>query len=160
MGDGEEDRLGRERYRGMIKSRDLPPIRRITQQTGTSCGIACVAMLARISYREAFRAGIECYDKEHWSGTHRTTIGELRDILASLGWRLGRKVATTDWKKVPEGCLVAVHWKEEQGWHWVVTSEDDDGAFFFDPRKSVKAYGRRDFKKVPVAWYHHVRLSK
>jgi ABC-type bacteriocin/lantibiotic exporter with double-glycine peptidase domain len=131
-------------------------MRRIVQQTGTSCGVACVAMLARISYREAFRTGIACFDTDHWSGTHRTDTWELREMLAALGWKLGRKVSATDWAMVPAGCLVAVQLKKGD-WHWVVSSVDSKGAFFFDPRKSVKTQRRRDFQKVSVAWYHYVR---
>lgn len=133
-------------------------MRRIIQQHGTSCGIACVAMLARISYREALAVAKELYEEGTWSKNHRTDIEDLRYILEELGWKLGRKVTTTDWEKVPPGCLVAVQWKKGN-WHWVVSAEDDEGLFFFDPRKAVEAVRRRDSSRVPVAWYHRLRTA-
>lgn len=133
---------------------------RITQQSGTSCGIACIAMLARISYNRALAVAKDLYEEGTWSEkkSHRTNIEDIRYILDELGWKLGRKMPTTDWEKVPPGCLVAVQLKKGN-WHWVVSAEDDDGLFFFDPRKAVKAAKRRDFGRVPVAWYHRLRTA-
>ncbi|HWB02770.1 MAG TPA: hypothetical protein VG796_07070 [Verrucomicrobiales bacterium] len=132
------------------------PIRRIIQKTGTSCGVACVAMLARLSYRDAFRTGILCFEASHWSSSHRTDSSELRKMLNSLGWKLGRRVSCRAWRKVPPGSLVAVHLKKDDGWHWVVSDADDDGPFFYDPKRSIRINRRRDFSRVRVAWYHSV----
>lgn len=132
-------------------------MRRITQKTGTSCGVACVAMLARLSYRDAFKLGVALWGKEYWVESHRTDISELRMMLARLGWRLGRKVRCENWHRVPPGTLAAVQWNQtKDAWHWVVTATDAEGLFVFDPRATVKQKRRRDFKKLPIAWYHHV----
>lgn len=125
----------------------------------TSCGVACVAMLARLSYRDAFRVGTELWTRQSWEGNYRTDAAELRAMLAEVGWRLGRKVRCKTWRKIPSGALVAVHKKRNNGWHWVVSDSDDEGPFFYDPRKSVKTCRRRDFQSVPPAWYHRVYLS-
>lgn len=141
--------------RSKSRERRHQPMKRVVQQTGTSCGVACVAMLARLSYREAFKTGLALWDEEHWAGTHRTDAAELRKMLATLGWRLGRRVNCTDWHKVPPAALVAVQWKEPKNeWHWVVSAADAAGLFFFDPLKTVKTTRRRDFTKAPPSWYH------
>lgn len=145
-------------------SNSIRPIRRVTQQSNTSCGIACAAMLARIRYREALGAHKHCKAAGDKSATHYTDIDEIREIFAHLGWRLGRKVVTKDWSKVPPDCLVAVQMKKEKDkndkWHWVVSVGQDETKGFFDPRKSVKTKRRKDFNRAPVAWYHHVSQTK
>lgn len=141
------------------KQRRERPLRRIIQQTGLSCGVAAVAMLARIGYRDAFRVGTELWGKAYWEESHRTNASELREMLAALGWRLGRMVKRRTWRKVPPGALVAVQRKRKTSgdeWHWVVSAEDDTGAYFLDPRKSVKTLRRRDFKNARPSWYHRV----
>lgn len=142
--------------RHISQRRKTRNIRRITQKTGTSCGVACVAMLSRISYRDAFRVGVACFGKAAWDESHRTDASDLRVMLAALGWRLGREVKCKAWRKIPARALVAVQKKPKKGWHWVVSDCDSNGPFFFDPRKSVKAVRRREFKTVPVFWYHRV----
>jgi ABC-type bacteriocin/lantibiotic exporter with double-glycine peptidase domain len=133
------------------------PMKRVVQQTGTSCGVACVAMLAHLSYRDAFAAGVALWDQEYWDTSHRTDAAELRAMLAALGWRLGRMVKCRTWSKIPTGALVAVQRKAKTNdWHWVVSGEDAKGPFFFDPRKNVKAIRRREFAKAPPSWYHSV----
>jgi len=117
-----------------------------------------MAMLVRLSFKDAFRVGIELWGREYWEGGHRTEVGELRVMLAAVGWKLGRQVKCKDWRKVPPGSLVAVQWKQKvERWHWVVSDQDDVGPFFCDPRAKVKANRRRDFQSVPLAWYHRVR---
>ncbi|OYV04335.1 MAG: hypothetical protein CFE26_17425, partial [Verrucomicrobiales bacterium VVV1] len=128
-------------------------MRRIVQKSGNSCGVACVAMLARISFRDAFRVGVACYDKDYWSGSHATDNSELRIILAAVGYKLGREVACEDWEKVPPGSLAATQWNPKaKFWHWVVYDEDDEGGYVLDPNRAVKRNKRRDLKKMKVAW--------
>jgi hypothetical protein len=67
-------------------------------------------------------------------------------------------VKCQDWRKVPPGALLAVQWKQDKGWHWVVADQDADGLFLLDPRQSVKAVRRRDFGRMPLNWYHSVRF--
>ena len=135
----------------------LRPMRRVRQKTGTSCGVACVAMLAHVSFKDAFEVGLQLWGQDYWNETHRTDSAELREMLAALGWRLGRMVKCRTWRKVPPGALVAVQRKlPKNEWHWVVSHADVEGVFFFDPRLSVKANRRRDFAKAPPSWYHRV----
>lgn len=135
-------------------------LRRIVQKTGTSCGLACVAMLARLSFREVETLAREVLPKVFAETHQRTYAKDLRKLLAILGWRLGRKVKCRTWKRVPPYALVAMQWKRlEDRWHWVVSSEDEAGPCFLDPRKQVKALRRRDFKQARPSWYHRVTPS-
>jgi hypothetical protein len=144
--------------RKLAKERQKRPMRRIVQKSGTSCGVACVAMLARISFKNAFQVGVACYDKDHWSGSHATVNNELRIMLASVGYKLGREVACDEWTKVPPGSLAATQWNQKTDfWHWVVYDEDDEGGYVLDPNPAVKRNKRRDFSRMNVSWYHRVK---
>lgn len=66
------------------RQRRARPIQRVVQQTGTSCGVACVAMLGRMSFRDAFATGVALWDQEYWDKSHRTDAAELRAMLAEL----------------------------------------------------------------------------
>ena len=139
------------------RQRRQRPLRRIAQGTGTSCGLASVAMLARLSFREVEALAREVLPKVFTATHQRTYAKDLRVLLATLGWRLGRQVKCRTWKRVPPHALVAVQWKRgEDRWHWVVSDEDEAGPSFLDPRKQVKAPRRRDLKKVRPSWYHRV----
>jgi len=146
--------------RRLSQQRKLRPIRRIVQKSGTSCGVACVAMLARLSYRDAMRCGEEVFSKEEWEAGHRTLSYDLRRMLAELGWKLGYQVRCADWEKVPPDSLVAVQWKQQKGmeatWHWVICTEDAEGRFVLDPRATVKTVKRRELQRLRLAWYHRV----
>lgn len=133
------------------------PIQRVVQTTGTSCGVACVAMLARLSFRDA-KSLVSLVLKKDWNqGNHRTHASDLRAMLKPVGWRLGRQVKCRTWRKVPPEALVAVQRKlPKNEWHWVVSGVDDAGPYFFDPRKNVKAIRRRELAKARPSWYHRV----
>jgi hypothetical protein len=123
--------------------------------------MACVAMLAHLNFDDVSDASKELWGEDCWDDVHRTTISELQELLSALGWKMGRKTTSKDWKKVPAHSLVAVQFKENKGtWHWVVTDEDEEGPFVLDPRPSVKRDQRRDFKKLSLAWYHRVTIDQ
>ncbi|MBK8093391.1 MAG: hypothetical protein IPK32_15780 [Verrucomicrobiaceae bacterium] len=139
------------------RQRRTRPIQRVVQQTGTSCGVACVAMLARLSFRDAHRLAHEVLKKKRKQSNQRTYPEHLRAMLKPLGLRLGRQVKCRTWRKVPPDSLVAVQWNRAKGtWHWVVSGHDAKGLFFFDPRKNVKDIRRRAFEKARPSWYHRV----
>lgn len=54
------------KLRKLASERKNRPMRRIVQKSGTSCGVACVAMLARIDFKNAMRLGVACYDRDYW----------------------------------------------------------------------------------------------
>ena len=136
------------------------PKRRIVQKSGTSCGVACVAMLARFDFKNAMRLGVACFDKDSWSESHHTLAKDLRTMLVAVGYKLGREVACDDWTKVPPGSLAATQWNPKTDfWHWVVYDEDDEGGYVLDPNRSVKRNKRRDFLRMKVVSYHRVVLT-
>ena len=130
-------------------------LKRIKQPNGTSCGIACAATLAHVPYRRAVAAAYKAFEKEEWT-TFRTHICDLREVLKQLKLRLGRKVACSDWSRVPDGVLVAINYHEKKDvWHWVVHIIKDGEPRVIDPR--TKRPYRTDFNTMRLAWYHHVR---
>jgi hypothetical protein len=146
--------------RQIVRKRRDRRLRRVMQLTGTSCGVACMAMLSGLGFHDAMRVGHEVFGKDEWEGSHRTHAADLREMMEPIGLRLGRKVSCRTWRQVPPGALVAVQCKRRNGvdeWHWVVSAVDEEGLFFFDPRRSVKAEKRRDFLRVRPSWYHRVQ---
>jgi ABC-type bacteriocin/lantibiotic exporter with double-glycine peptidase domain len=129
-------------------------MRQIRQPNDTSCGIACAAMLANVSYAEARNAAYQAFEKDEWT-TFRTHICDLREVLRHLKLTLGRKISISDWSKVPPHSLVAINYSQKRDtWHWVVSAVIKGQAGVVDS-ESKKAF-RTDFNKMRLAWYHQV----
>lgn len=93
-------------------------MRTIKQRGGTDCGVGCVAMLAGVSYEEAFEA-------VYPDGKRRiTSTNKLRAALIKLGRPPveGRMVSkkTTKLKSLPHDALLKVQPTTSVGKHWVV----------------------------------------
>lgn len=137
-------------------------VRHVRQRTGTSCGVACIAMLADVSGTAARRilaSSLEDYDSDV------TDVPDLRAALRRFGIHLGRKVPTRTWRdanRLREPGLAAVRFKRNrtgtERWHWVVVEPRRDGPIVWDPlrRKGM----RRDTENLPLAWFHHVRRKR
>lgn len=115
-------------------------IRLVRQRTGTSCGLACVAMLARKPPSEVSRilkARLKEYSSEH------TDIPDIRFALREFGLRLGRRVSTRHWRKTAAlrvWGLAAVRHKRLRGgyerWHWVVVEIRAGQPVVWDPLRN------------------------
>ncbi|MDE3223893.1 MAG: hypothetical protein KGN30_00615, partial [Nitrospirota bacterium] len=107
----------------------------VVQQERTGCGIASVAVLAGVTYRQASRAarrlGISSADPRLWSET-----GPVRRLLKQYGIRAeGRERPFVSWEALPACALLAVKWHREQGrpcWHWVVFHRGPNGPAVLD----------------------------
>ena len=142
----------------MPSIRATSQLRHVKQPSGTSCGQACVAMIAGTSYAAAKRAvaagRVSDEDKDYTDAT------DLRAGLRQLGWRLGRAVRTTEWGKIKNRSLVAVNRKRHPSgkvtWHWVFFEPDEDGGVVLDPRSQSALRGRRgDFRKRQRPYLYH-----
>jgi len=98
----------------------------VVQLNRTGCGIASVAALAGVSYRQARlvanRLGIFAGDSRLWSETHH-----VRRLLKEYGIRsASAQVPFTSWEALPDLALLAVKWHKERDrsfWHWVCLGE-------------------------------------
>ena len=104
------------------------PIRRVFQQHDDGCGIACVAMLAGLSYDEVCLAIF---------GDHQgdaTSLDDLRWALMGYGFRVPRRM-TPFWeglhKQLKQHALLALDPGPEAMWHWAVW--DATGRRILDP---------------------------
>jgi len=131
-------------------------MKRILQEDGTGCGIACIAMITGRSYQQIKDELIKMpgYSAK---GPFYTDASELRALAKSQGVSLiKRKRKFKEWKLVPNGSILAIRFKEknsEQEWHWVVFNRINGREFVIDPKKSIKTDQRTDFGRIKAKWY-------
>ncbi len=134
----------------------------VVQLERTGCGIASVAALAGVSYREtrrvANRLGIFFDDPKLWSKT-----GYVRRLLKEYGIRSARiEVPFTSWKALPNLALLAIKWHKEGDrafWHWVVFWRGSSGPVVLDPKRALRAQIRTDFGRMKPKWFIGIKAS-
>ncbi len=128
----------------------------VVQRERTGCGIASVAVLAGVSYRqaqrEANRLDIFAGDSRLWSETHH-----VRRLLKQYGLRqASTEVPFTSWGALPDCALLAIKWHREQGrtfWHWVVFWRGPHGPVVFDSKRALRNHKRTDFGRMRPKWF-------
>lgn len=133
----------------------------VIQEEISGCGIACVAVLARVSYRRAKavanRRGIFAEDERLWSET-----AYVRGLLRHFGIRTARdEQPFTTWDSLPNVALLAIKWHEVQGrpfWHWVVFARQGNGAVVFDSKRGLCQHVRTDLGRITPKWSIKVHL--
>ncbi len=128
----------------------------VVQLERTGCGIAAVAAIAGISYRQAQQTanqlGIFASDRRLWSET-----GHVRHLLQQYRLRpASTEQPFRSWSRLPNLALLAIKWHREQGrpcWHWVVFVRDSEGERVLDSKRSLKCHVRRDFGRMKPKWY-------
>jgi len=131
-------------------------IRPVVQLEQTGCGIAAVAAVAGVSYRQAQRTahqlGIYATDRRLWS---ETTY--VRRLLQNYRLRpASTEQPFRSWSSLPDLALLAIKWHREQGqpcWHWVVFVRDSEGERVLDSKRSLKRHVRTDFGRMKPKWY-------
>lgn len=127
----------------------------VVQLERTGCGIASVAALAGVSYREAQstanRLGIFAKDSRLWSETQL-----VRRLLKQFRLRAsGKEIPFGSWSALPDLALLAVKWHRAEGrafWHWVVFVREQHGAYVLDSRRALKNHVRTDFGRMRPKW--------
>jgi ABC-type bacteriocin/lantibiotic exporter with double-glycine peptidase domain len=140
------------RGKGMIQA--------IIQEDPTGCGIACVAMLAGVSYAEAkaaaARIGIDVDDPALWSDN-----AHLRRLLEGFGITLATAPDPfTSWERLPDVALLAIKWRLVRGapqWHWVIFERQSAGPCVLDPKRGLQTNRRTDFGRMKPKWWLGVR---
>jgi ABC-type bacteriocin/lantibiotic exporter with double-glycine peptidase domain len=135
----------------------------VVQMERTGCGIAAVAAIAGVSYRQAQRTanrlGIFATDRRLWSET-----AHVRRLLRKYRLRtVSGEQSFRSWSSLPDLALLAIKWHREQGqpcWHWVVFVRDSEGERVLDSKRSLKCHVRRDFGKMKPKWYMAVAKKR
>ena len=128
----------------------------VIQLERTGCGIASVATIAGVTYRQAQRAahrlGIAADDRRLWSET-----AHVRRLLRHYGVRAARtETPFLSWQTLPAVALLAIKWHRERGcacWHWVVFRRGPAGPVVLDPKRALRANIRRDFGRMKPKWF-------
>lgn len=106
----------------------LWPLRRVFQQHDDGCGIACLAMLAGLSYQQACLA---IFDDGQGDAT---SLDDLRWALMAHGFRVPKRM-TPFWEgwytRLDQHALLAVNPAPDGMWHWAVW--DADSRRILDP---------------------------
>ena len=128
----------------------------VVQLERTGCGIASVAALAGVRYREAQRVanrlGIFSGDPTLWSETHH-----VRRLLTQYGIRpASAEVPFTSWEALPDRALLAIKWYRERDrafWQWVVFWRGPHGPVVFDSKRTLCQHVRTDFGRIKPKWF-------
>lgn len=112
-------------------------MKRVEQKRGTDCGVACVAMIAGITYETAEEAmGLAVHS--------RTEVRDLRKALEKFGYNLGyRSIPATSEKLrcLHFDCILKTKpGPKSRNWHWMVW--DSRTQSILDPLPEGKAYKR------------------
>ncbi len=135
----------------------------VVQLEPTGCGIAAIATMAGVSYRQAQqtanRLGIFATDRRLWSETAhvRRLLQEYRLEMVSA------EKPFRSWSSLPDLALLAIKWHLEQGkpcWHWVVFVRDRAGERVLDSKQSLTRHVRRDFGRMKPKWYMAVAQKR
>jgi hypothetical protein len=128
----------------------------VVQLERTGCGIASVATVAGVTYRQAQRAanrlGIYAEDQRLWSETRH-----VRRLLERYGIHAARTEARfVSWRALPDLALLAIKWHTLHGrafWHWVVFRRGPNGATVLDPTRGLRTNIRTDFGRMQPKWF-------
>lgn len=112
-------------------------MRLVKQEYNTSCGIACVAMLAGKSQNAVMQKAIKLfnweYSQEFLEENSRTNSRDLIRLLAKFGLTAILKKFES-WDALEGRNIVAVRfYKETNRWHWIVTERKGSKLKILDP---------------------------
>jgi len=120
-------------------------MRRVRQRYRSDCGVACVAMLARVSYQQAF-------DAFGFAGSERrfyTSHGQIAEALQILGLQIQWKKFSS-WDDVPGRAILGVnHRCDRRNYHWVAY----DGKCIRDPNPNRPPRVRLFERYRASGWY-------
>lgn len=135
----------------------------VIQKEPTGCGIASVAALAGVTYREAKsaanRLGIFAEDQQLWSETHH-----IRTLLRHFGLQATPEESPfQSWESLPPLALLSTKWHLEHGrpfWHWAVFWRGPQGAVVLDSKKELQRNVRTDFWRIKPKWFIEIHRAQ
>lgn len=131
----------------------------VVQEELSGCGIASVAALVGVTYKQAQAAanslGIVAEDQRLWSETHH-----IRTLLRHFGISLAPAEHPFQlWELLPSVALLATKWHLEHGrpyWHWAIFWRSPRGAVVLDSKKALRSNMRTDFWRIKPKWFIEV----
>lgn len=123
----------------------MKTIRRVRQRFRSDCGVACVAMVAGVSYQQAFNAfGFSDRRKAFYTGH-----SHLVEALECLGCEVRRQWFRS-WQEVPGFAILPVnHRCNRKNFHWVAY----DGKAVCDPNPKRPSKGKCPKRYRASGWY-------
>lgn len=120
-------------------------IRCVRQKYRSDCGVACVAMLAGVSYQVAFNAfGFHEGETRFYTGH-----GQLLEALEKLGCGVKRK-RFRSWEDISGSAILPVnHRCDRRHFHWVVY----DGKAIIDPYPKRPPRQKNTNRYRASGWY-------
>jgi hypothetical protein len=101
-------------------------IHRVRQEFSTSCGVAVVAMFARVSHPQAMKVMFPEGGRVFY-----TTLKQVKHGLDHFGIKYGpRWHRCASWEAIPTTSLVKVKWQDAwggKGLHWMIFQRRPDG---------------------------------
>jgi len=128
----------------------------VIQEDRTGCGLASVAAVAGVSYKQVKRVaghlGIDVKDPQLWSDTKY-----VRTLLTHYEFSASHHTTPfKSWDTLPSLALLAIKWhkiNKDAFWHWVTFWRGPEGPIVMDPKQSLKKHVRTDFGRMQPKWF-------
>ncbi|NWK59845.1 hypothetical protein HYI04_10685 [Acinetobacter sp. SwsAc2] len=134
-------------------------IKRVIQEDSTGCGIACIAMVAGISYAEAKQITLNNEILKKSVKNFYTTTKDLVNVLNSIGIESSKGRKVRYWSSINTISIVGINFLETTDtWHWVLFIPNEDTGYVLDPSKRVKTEKRTDFSRMRLRSYIPISL--
>lgn len=106
---------------------------KIYQRRTHDCGVACLAMLAGVSYEKAEQAFVECgLDVKRRRAPFASNFADLIEVAKKLELTLTMR-RFKSWADINSAVIVKVSAKHKRNWHWVVANPGPNGIEILDP---------------------------
>lgn len=128
-------------------------MKRIIQEDSTGCGLACVAMIANLTYSEIKKEAIENSIVQSGRSFY-TTSNDLIRLLSALNIQAKKGRIVRKWESIKSLSIVAINFREKSNtWHWVVYVPDTKIGYVLDPNKKIKTEKRIDLSRMVLRSY-------
>ncbi|RWU03286.1 hypothetical protein DWB63_11835 [Pseudodesulfovibrio sp. S3] len=130
---------------------------RVIQENATGCGLACVAMVARVPYAEVRSLAVEHLGFDS-IGPFYTDLDDLRYMLDWYGYGVLRWTPFKSYDSVSPLCVLEI---ERSGIynHWVLLIKCALDRYVLDPFPDVKTERRRDWWRLrPISYANIIKL--
>jgi ABC-type bacteriocin/lantibiotic exporter with double-glycine peptidase domain len=127
-------------------------LRLVQQLDYTGCGIACVAMVAGVTYEQA-KVAVKSRPNRAGNSTYYADLKWALDRFGVAYEMNGRRgFRFPGWEEMPRRAILAVECEPPWpgNWHWVVYDTSRNGAVVLDPSRNRV---RKDFDRIQVKSY-------